>query len=426
MADAHTGPSHNVIRSVIPLFAGLVLLMVATGLVGSLVGIRAELEGFPTLAIGAVMAMYYGGFLVGSLLIPGRLASVGHIRVFSGLSATAAAAALTYPLFPNVVVWGLLRFAAGLAMAGVYIAVESWLNARASNETRGRLLGTYALVVTLGLGLGQTLLGAGDPEGFELFTLVGILITVAVVPVALFRLPEPEQRIPSTVSLGGLVQFAPLGVLGVAVAGAAGGSIYALGAVYGTRVGLTHAQVGAFMALSLVVAAGSQYPLGALSDRFPRRRVILAVSVGAAATACTAAWLAPTGAGLFTAAAIYGALTFPMYSLSVSHINDAAPAHQLVSVAAGIMFVYGVGSVVGPLVTAGLMVILGPSGYFWSLGAMFIPTIAYAIVRIVSKARPPQERFIGLPPRSSPAVALLADEAGDRPPRADAGAHVDG
>lgn len=209
----------------------------------------------------------------------------------------------------------------------------------------------------------------------------------------------------SAVSLGGLTRLAPLGVVG-----AAGGSVYALGLVYATRIGLDPAAVGVFMALSLVAAAASQYPLGYLSDRFPRRRVILVVSVGAAGVALATAWPDPTGGWLLVLAATYGALAFPTYSLSVSHINDISSANQLVAVAAGIMFVFGIGSVIGPLLTSVAMTLLGPSGYFWSLGAMFLPIVGYAIVRIISKARPRQRSFIGLPPRSSTGAALLADD----------------
>jgi len=400
----------GVIRSVASLFVGLALVMVATGLVGSLVAVRSELEAFPTVAIGAIMAMYYAGFLVGSLTIPRGLASVGHVRVFTGLASLAAAVALSYPMFPNAVTWGGLRFVAGVALSGVYVTVESWLNSRSSNETRGRLLSAYALVVTVGLGVGQMLLGVSDPLGFEPFVLVGILISVAVVPVALVRLPEPSELIPSTVSLRGLTRIAPLGVVGVAVVGAAGGSIYALGPVFATRAGLDPAGVGTFMAVSLIAAAVSQYPLGQLSDRFPRRRVILAVSVAAAATAFATASIGPSGWWLLAMAGLFGALIFPMYSLSVSHINDMTPAHDLVPVAAGIMFVFGSASVVGPIVTSMLMAVVGPAGYFWSVGLLILPIVVYATVRIIAKAPPPQEPFIGLPPRSSTGAALLADD----------------
>ena len=133
--------------AVLPLFLALAFLMVGNGLVGSLVGVRADIEGFPTIVTGVVMTMYYCGFLLGSLTIPRWIASVGHIRVFAGLAALAAATALAYSLFVNPVAWGGLRFVAGLSISGLYVTVESWLNAQATNETRGRLLSIYMVVV---------------------------------------------------------------------------------------------------------------------------------------------------------------------------------------------------------------------------------------------------------------------------------------
>ena len=165
----------SLVGAVSPLFIGLAFLMVGNGLIGSLLGIRAASEGFPTSIIGVVMALYYVGFLVGSLKIPGWLTSVGHIRVFSGLASLAAATTLSYVIVLAPISWGVLRFVAGLCMSGLYVTVESWLNDRASNATRGRLLSVYMLVVTLGLAAGQFLLGSADPGGTKLFLVAGIL-----------------------------------------------------------------------------------------------------------------------------------------------------------------------------------------------------------------------------------------------------------
>jgi MFS family permease len=403
----------NVVTPVLPLFAGLSLLMIGNGLLGSLLGIRADLEGFGTVTIGIVMSMYYAGFLIGSLTIPRWLVTVGHIRVFAGLASLAAASALSYALLIAPVTWGLLRFVFGLCMAGLYVAVESWLNERASNETRGRLLSVYMLVVTIGLGLGQILLGVADPLESSLFILVGILISLAVVPVALVRMPTPREVIPVKISLRELGGLAPLGVVAVAVAGAAGSSVLALGAVYGTQIGLSPGKVGVFMAASMVGGAIMQYPLGRISDSFPRRRVILGMSLAATGIALLGTVLDPTTVWVLVVAAAYGGLAFPLYSVAVSLVNDVTPEYQLVAVAAGLVFVFGVGSVVGPLSLSVLMEILGPVGYFWGLAIYFVPLGLYALVRIVFNARPSQRKFVNLPPRSSTAAVLLAEASDD-------------
>jgi MFS family permease len=396
-----------------PLFAGLALLMIGNGLLSSLLGIRSDLEGFNTVVIGVVMSMYYVGFLVGSLTVPRWLMTVGHIRVFAGLTSLVAASALSYSLLIEPIAWGILRFVVGLCMSGLYVTIESWLNQRATNETRGRLLSVYMLVVTFGLGLGQLLLSLGDPAGFTLFILVGILVSLAVVPVAMIRVPTPSDIIPVELSLRSLVATAPLGVLAVLVAGAAGGAVLGIGAVYATQIGMTAGKVGVFMAFSILGGAVTQYPLGRLSDRIPRRRVILGVAVAATAVGIAGAVVDPGSAWQFVVVAVYGGLAFPLYALAVSHVNDVMPENQLVAVAAGIVFVFGVGSVLGPIVVSVLMAVLGSAGYFWGLAAFFVPLGIYALVRIVFIARPIQRRFVSLPPRSSTAAALLAEPSED-------------
>ena len=403
----------GVVATVLPLFIALAFLMVGNGLIGSLLGVRADLEGFPTIVTGVVMTMYYGGFLLGSLTIPRWISNVGHIRVFAGLAAMAAATALTYSLFVNPVTWGGLRFIAGLAMSGLYVTVESWLNARATNETRGRLLSIYMVVVTLGLGLGELLLGVADPIDPTLFIVAGILISMAVVPLTLLKIPAPDEIVPVEVSVRALTRTAPLGVVAVALSGAAGGAIFALGAFYATRIGMEPGRVGVFMATALVGSLVTQYPLGYLSDRFPRRRVIFVVAVGAVLIATVGVFVDPESVWLFAVMAAYGSLAFPMYSLAVSLINDLLPEHQLVAAAGGIVFVYGIGSISGPLATSVLMAVIGPVGFLWSLAAFFVPVAVYAVVRILTAVRPSQGRFINLPPRSSTAAPVLANPRDD-------------
>jgi len=403
----------SVVVPVLPLFAGLALLMVGNGLLSSLLGIRSDLEGFPTLVIGIVMAMYYVGFLLGSLLIPRWLVSVGHIRVFAGLASFAAATALSYSLLVDPVAWGVLRFVVGLCMSGLYVTVESWLNDRASNENRGGLLSVYMLVVTLGLGLGQLMLGLADPIDTTVFILVGILIALAVVPVAMIRIPTPSKVVPVKLSLRELSHRAPLGVAAVAVAGAAGSSVIALGAVYGTQAGMDPARVGVFMAAFMVGGAVTQYPLGRLSDWVPRRRVILAIAIAATGVGLVGTLVDSAGPLVILVAAAYGSLVFPLYSVAVSHVNDVMPENQLVAAAAGAVFVFGIGSVIGPLSVSMLMGALGPVGFFWGLALYCVPLAIYAFVRIVSKARPKQRRFLILPPRSSTAALLLADPSNE-------------
>lgn len=406
-------PGSGILTSVGPLFVGLALLMVGNGLLGALIGVRADAEGFSTVVIGVVMSSYYVGFLLGSLAIPRWLVTVGHIRVFAGLAALAGATALAHSLLVTPLVWAGLRFVVGLCLSGLYVTVESWLHDRATNETRGRLLSAYMLVVTLGLGIGQVLLGVADPMDTTLFILVGMLIALAVVPVAMVRIPMPHEVVRVKLSLRELARTAPLGVVAVAVAGAAGSAILALGAVYGIRIGIDPSRVGVFVAAAMAGGAATQYPLGRLSDRVPRRRVILGIAVAAIVVAVAGTVVEPESLWQFVVAAAFGGLVFPLYSIAVSHVNDVVPEHQLVVAAAGTIFVYGIGSVVGPLLLSVVMELVGPVGYLWGLATYFVPLVVYAVVRIIVKERPSQRNFVSLPARSSTAAVLLADPRND-------------
>jgi MFS family permease len=274
--------------------------------------------------------------------------------------------------------------------------IESWLNGQATNATRGRLLATYMIVVTVGIGSGQLLLGVADVVGPTLFAVSAMLMSLSVVPLALWQVPTPLVEVATRISIRALARTAPLGVATGVLVGASNGAIYGLGAVYATKVGMSPGRAGLFVGVSIFGALITQYPLGHLSDRLPRRRVILGVAAAATLTAGAGIGIEPEGWLIFVVAAVYGSLAFPMYSLAVSHINDVARGDQLVATAAGVLFVYGMGSIAGPIIASILMTIFGPVGYFWSLAAFFSPIVVFSFYRIATRARPEQQRFVNV------------------------------
>ncbi len=87
------------------LFASFLLLMLGRGLIGVLLGVRAEFEGFSTTTTGVIMASYFVGFLAGSQVTPRIMARVGHIRVFSALTSLVVVAALFHSLWVAPLPW---------------------------------------------------------------------------------------------------------------------------------------------------------------------------------------------------------------------------------------------------------------------------------------------------------------------------------
>ena len=212
--------------------------MLGDGLQGTLLAVRADLEGFSTTLTGLIMSTFYLGFLLGSILTPRLTIKVGHIRVFAAFAALSSAAILLHALFVTVPVWMAMRLLSGFCFAGLYIVAESWLNDRASNETRGKLLSLYMVVTYIGVGAGQLLLNLADPVGYPLFILTSVLISIAVVPLLLSAGSPPTFQDSVRISLIQLYRLTPLGIVSMFAVGLVTATFFALGPVYAQRLGL--------------------------------------------------------------------------------------------------------------------------------------------------------------------------------------------
>ena len=309
----------NLLKATWALLLGVVLIMAGNGLQASLLGLRGSLAGFSSSVMGIVMSGYYVGFLASSLLTPRGIRRVGHIRVFAALAAMASTSALLAPIFVRPEVWFLLRAVTGFCYCGLYVISESWINDRADNETRGRLLSIYVLVQYVGLTGGQAMLNLASPAGFELFTLVAIVISIAVVPILLGVRQAPRFEQPRRVGLLQLYRVSPLAVMGVFFSGMAQSHFFSLGAVFGNRIGLDTGQVSLFMIVAVLGGFFLQWPVGRASDRFDRRQVLTVASFAGAGVACLAI---PASfysfVALLVATFVYAGLSLPIYSLSIA------------------------------------------------------------------------------------------------------------
>ena len=107
------------ILAIFALLVGVFAMNLGFGLQATLLGVRAGVEGFPVTVTGFIMAMYYAGYIAGSLLSPRLVHKVGHIRVFSALASLASAAALLHAVFVTPPTWVLFRVMTGFCLAGL-------------------------------------------------------------------------------------------------------------------------------------------------------------------------------------------------------------------------------------------------------------------------------------------------------------------
>ena len=398
-----TSPARTALLAAWGLFAALTLLMVGNGLVGVLVGVRSELEGFDTTVTGFVMASYFAGFLAGSQVTPRIMARVGHIRVFAGLSSLVAVTALMHALLVSPVTWVLLRLVFGFAMAGLYVVVESWLNELVSNTNRGRVMAVYMVVSMGGLGLGQLMIGLGDALQPTLFIVAGALMTLAVAPISLSINDAPFFELPPKARYRDLWEAAPLGVVTAIGAGIANGALIAMAGVYATQVGLTTGRTGLFVAAAALGSVVLQWPVGHMSDVIGRRRSILVVTFGAVIVGLAAPGLDPQGWGLIGAMFLLGGLSYPMYSLALSHVVDVLPPGQAVTGSVAVVFLTGVGAIFGPLSASVTMDLMGPEGFFWAIAIVHLAIGVYGLARAARRPVVPEttEPWLPVPARST-------------------------
>ena len=396
------------ISSAWALLLGIAFIMLGNGLQNTLLGVRATLEGFGTGVTGLVMTAYFVGFVTGSTIVPRLLANVGHIRVFAALASLASSAVLVHTVFVTPLTWGLVRIVTGFCFAGLYVVAESWINEAATNKTRGQLLSVYMIMVLGGTGSGQLLMNLSDPRGFELFVLVSVLISVALIPITLSVGRAPPFEASESIGVRALFRASPLGVAGAFLIGIAHAALYTMGPVFGTEIGLSVERVSLFIAAALFGGLALQWPIGWLSDRFDRRRVIVAV----AWVATGASFAAGTGGVgsyplLIASTALLGGMSMPLYSLCGAHTNDHLTPPQIVAASATLVLVGGFGLMMGPSLAAALMQFSGPSGIFWLLALVHGCIGAYGLYRMMRREPVPldeQRTYDPVSLRTSPIV----------------------
>ena len=374
------------------LFLGFAFLQVGNGLQRILLPIRAESEGFSAGAMGAVMAFHFAGYLAGAKVITRVLNSVGHIRVFAALASLASTAVLLNAVLVLPLAWTAIYFVGGICNAGVLVVLESWLNDKATNETRGQILGIYMMIMMAGTAGGQLLVNVAPSEGFQLFVLSSVLISIAVIPVTLSVGAAAPMPSTETMQVRELYQTIPSAVVGIILCSFVQSASTSMAAVFGTAAGLSTQRIALFTSAAVVGAVLLQMPLGRLSDRHPRRAVILVVASIALGLALVGAVIPPTSILLIPLNLAFGAFVFPMYGQFVALANDWIAPQKRVAAASALILASSTGAVAAPVILGTAIELFGPGGYFLSLAAVLAVLVFYLGYRSQVREAVPLDR----------------------------------
>jgi MFS family permease len=410
----------RILSSVAPLLIGVAILLTGQGLQGTLLPVRANLEGFSTLSIGLMGGAYFFGFTLGCLRGSRLLQRVGHIRVFAAMTAAASAVPLLHGLWLETWLWWLLRFVTGYCFAILYVVIESWLNELATNENRGMVFSAYTLITLTVLAVGQQLLLLYDPRQMALFAIASAAVSMAAIPVVLSLAPTPqhvEERV--RLDVRRLFAISPAGALGCLASGLANGPFWALAPVFVAGYSPEVALAAWFMTAAVLGGALGQWPLGFWSDRVDRRWVI-AFAALAGFLVGLSAWLffsSMSTALLMTLGAAWGAVAFPLYAVSVAHSNDHALPGEYVMISSGLLLMYGIGAVAGPFIASLSMQVFGAGGLFLYSATIHLVLLGYIVFRFFKREPVPEEehrKFVDALAATQTASHVYEDEMAEQ------------
>ncbi|MEO1701484.1 MAG: MFS transporter [Pseudomonadota bacterium] len=378
------------VRALLPV-TGLMLstffLLAGSGLTGILLPLRAGIEGWGPVTIGWMGFGYALCFTGGCIIVPRLVLRVGHVRVYAVLATVLSMSLLLHALVINPLTWILFRGFAGFALAGSYMVVESWLNEKATNETRGQIFSIYMIMNMVGLMAGQFMLVLGDPATTYLFIVGALMYAMAVIPTGLSNATSPQPLTQVSFDLVKLYRNSPAALIGMLLTGVIAGIWNFQAPVFAGLIGLEGSQIPLMLALAMIGGAIFQFPLGRISDRMDRR--IVMVFAGGFGLLISAVFvmttLSASPVSVFILMFLFGAVLFPIYSLVVAHANDFAEPSDFVELSSSLLIINGIGAMIGPVLSGWLMTSLGAGGFFVAMGLCYAIFAGYAGWRITQR-----------------------------------------
>ncbi|NGX51542.1 MAG: putative MFS-type transporter YcaD [Chlamydiae bacterium] len=374
----------RVMRSVIPPLISLVIVMLGNGFFNTFTSLRISIEGHPSWVIGILNASYYTGIMLGSIYLEKLLDRIGHIRTFAIFASINSFIIVIQALFVSPISWMFLRFFTGICAAGFFIVIESWLLLSTGVKNRGRLLSLYMLTLYLAQGFGQFLLNLSPLTSLLPFAITIILSSLSVIPVCMMKSSGPLMLESSITNIFQILRKAPLGPIGCFISGMIMSSFYGLGPIFAKEIGLSVFQISQIMGFTILGGLALQWPIGHLSDIFNRRKVLIGVSFMLMILTFVLfhSQHFPYYV-LLTLMILFGGISFTFYPLSITYTCDFFSEKNIIGITCALLVIYGIGCIIGPLISPVFMTLLGPSGLFIYISILCGIYILFGLWRVL-------------------------------------------
>ncbi|MEQ8639253.1 MAG: MFS transporter [Alphaproteobacteria bacterium] len=402
--------------AVIPVLGGRFFTQLAFGPIFTLVIVRLTDLGFDARVAALVQTSSMTGLIIGSFFAYRLINRLRHVRAYGLFAGAVGGCAILYSALPPPVPWFAIAFVMGASSFGITVVVESWLQHLAGNERRGQIMSFYMIIGQAAGAIGLLVVDWFDALTAAPFLFFAGLMIISPLPMLAARHHMPSVRRPRRLSLAALYRVSPLGIVATFVSGIVMGSQFGLSAVFALSRGDGFFGPGTYMAAVLVGGMVTMYPVGWLSDRIDRRRVMLGVFVALAVAAVGLTLAADQRWWLLVMAAVVGGLAAATYPLATSYVNDFLSDDQRVSANSGLMLAFSIGLLAGPLPAAQVMDMAGPTGLYHYISVISVLAALYTLWRMTRRPAPPRHEAEFMPAVVTPQARPSTYGLPDRPP----------
>ena len=375
----------HILLSISALLFTIFLMQMGSTALGPLDTLSAIHLGFSNSYIGLIGASHFLGFMIGCLCAPMLVRRVGHARAYCVVAGLSIVAILLHPIIPYFWAWCVFRLITGIAIATSYTAIESWLNAKLTNQNRSRYFSIYRMVDMGGALIAQGMISVLEPAYFVSYTVIAVLVCLSLLPLGLTKSVPPALPEFGRANLWFALKISPLAAVGVFIVGATGAAMRMIGPLFGYELQLSAAEIGLFLTLPILGGMLIQLPIGYLADIFTSRQLlgflsIITVIISIGFTLSEVEFIFGVRV-IFILVFIFGLTTMPIYSLCAIHANNQIDAKDMIMLSASLIFIFGIGSIISPVIASLLLDRFGPNSMFSYFAGLHVILLGYTLYR---------------------------------------------
>ncbi|MCT7606901.1 MFS transporter [Aliarcobacter butzleri] len=389
------------------LFLSITFLAIGYGIMITYIGVYLKQTGVSSFSIGLINSAFFLGAIASSIFSQKIISTIGHIRSFASFAALMVIAFLLHSIYLNEFFWGFLRLISGFSFYALLIIVESWLNEKSSNSQRGQILAIYTIIFYLSTALGQLFLTIPKDSEFFVFTVGSVLVLFSLITIAMTKIKEPILKPFEQYSFPKLYSIVPLALTGSFIGGFFVGSFFTMLPLTILHKFDSTTILSIFMSLTLIGGLVSQWPIGKLSDKYGRRKLIAFCGFFTAFVSLLFIIVPELNSYYYILALLLGVTIFAIYPLSLARANDVLDENKdMVEISRALLFAYGAGSFIAPIILGIIFTFLNYEAIFFiylTIG-FFLGLYSLSRKRV---ADDDMSVFVNFPVTSGPVAAQL-------------------